>query len=165
MISVVIATQNHERALGPVLAALVPAAVDGLVRQVVVADGGSADATLDIAEDAGADVLALTGSAEARLVAGCARAKGDWLLILDPHVAPPPGWEAAARAHVERGLGGAAWFAPSRGPLLGGPPKAHGLLVSRRLLDEVGGYGPGLVRKLGGRLKRLKRLKPVKDGF
>jgi glycosyltransferase involved in cell wall biosynthesis len=155
MISVVIATQDHERVLGQTLAALVPAAVDGVVRQVIVVDGGSADATLDIAKDSGADVLELSGSDEMRIAQACATARGDWLLILDPAVEPPPGWEAAARAHLARGPDRAAWLAPGRGGLLGGPPKAHGLLVSRRLLEQMGGYGPGLARRLGGKLKKL----------
>jgi glycosyltransferase involved in cell wall biosynthesis len=162
MISVVIATLNDERLLGPVLSALVPAAVDGVVRQVIVADGGSSDATLEIAKDCGADVLEMSGSIEVRLAAGCVNAKGDWLLILDPSVTPPPGWEAAARAHIEQGPDKAAWFAPTRGGLLGGPPKAHGLLVSRIQLNASGGYSAGLARKLGGRLARLK---PAKSGL
>ena len=155
MISVVIATLNEERLLGPVLTALVPAAVDGVVRQVIVVDGGSRDATVEIAKDAGADVLEVGGPIEARLAAGCARAKGDWLLFLDPTVLPPAGWEAAARAHIGRGTDQAVWFSPTRGGLLGGPPAAHGLLVSRVLLEESGGYSAGLARKLGRRLKRL----------
>ena len=162
MISVVIATQDHARLLGPVLSALVPAAVDGVVRQVIVTDGGSTDATLEIARDSGADVLELSGPVETRLAAGCIKAKGDWLLILDPSVAPPPGWEAAARAHIEQGTDRAAWFAQTRGGLFGGPPKAHGLLLSRRLLNEAGGYSAVLVRRLGGRLRRLR---PVKSGL
>jgi glycosyltransferase involved in cell wall biosynthesis len=145
--------------VGPVLSALVPAAVDGLVRQVIVADGGSTDATLEIAQDSGADVLNLAGSIETRLAAACGRAKGDWLLILDPSVVPPAGWEAAAREHIGQGPDKAAWFAPARGGLLGGPPEAHGLLISRRLLNDVGGYSAGLARKLGGRLRRLKPAK------
>jgi glycosyltransferase involved in cell wall biosynthesis len=162
MISVVIATHNNERLAGPLLTALVPAAVDGLVRQVIIADGGSTDATLEIAKDCGADVLELRGPPEARLAAGCEQAKGDWLLILDPTVTPPPGWEPAAREHIRLTPDKAAWFAPTRGGLLGGPPKAHGLLVSRRLLNEADGYSAGLARKLGGKLQRLK---PAKNGF
>jgi glycosyltransferase involved in cell wall biosynthesis len=162
MISAVIATHDHERTLGQVLGALVPAAVDGLVRQVIVADGGSIDSTLDIALDSGADVLELSGPAEARLAQACAKARGDWLLILDPEVVPPPGWVAATRAHIDRTPDRAAWFAPGRGGLLGGPPKAHGLLLPRTRLEAAGGYGPGLIRKLGGKLERLK---PVRDGL
>jgi hypothetical protein len=54
----------------------------------------------------------------------------------------------------------AAWFAPGR-RLWGGPPAAHGLLISRRRLEAAGGCGPGLVRRLGARLKRLKPAKTV----
>lgn len=155
MISVVIATQDQERSVWAVLSALVPAAVDGVVRQVIVVDGGSVDATVEIAKDSGADVMELSGPFQARLAAGCAKAKGDWLLLLDPAVTPPAGWEAAARAHMERKPEAAAWFAPTRGRLFGGPPRAHGLLVSRPMFDEAGGYSDRLVRKLGGRLRRL----------
>ncbi|HVY35225.1 MAG TPA: glycosyltransferase [Caulobacteraceae bacterium] len=162
MISVVIATQNQERLMGPVLSALVAGAVDGVVRQVIIADGGSTDATLEIAKDSGADVLELSGPVESRLAAGCGKAKSDWLLILDPSVVPPPGWEAAAREHIEQGADRAAWFAPTRGGLFGGPPKVHGLLVSRRQLNEAGGYSAGLVRRLGGRLSRLKPAKELR---
>ena len=45
MLSVIIATQDSERALVPTLAALVPGATAGIVREVIVADGGSRDAT------------------------------------------------------------------------------------------------------------------------
>ena len=162
MISVVLATKDHERTLGPILSALVTAAVDGVVRQVIVADGGSTDETLEIAKDSGADVLELGGPASERIAQACAKAKGDWLLILDPEVVPPVGWEAAARQHMDRQSDKAAWFAPGRGALLGGPPKAHGLIVSRRMLEAAGGYGPGVARKLGGKLVRLK---PPKTGF
>ncbi|MEZ5917510.1 MAG: glycosyltransferase [Parvularculaceae bacterium] len=49
-ISVVIPTLNAGRGLAEALAALVPAALDGLVREVIVADGGgSTDETLAIA--------------------------------------------------------------------------------------------------------------------
>ena len=156
MISVLIATLNHERSLGQVLAALTPAAVDGLVRQVVVADGGSTDATFEVADDAGADFLRLEGPPAARIAAACAKARADWLLILDPAVEPPSGWIAAARAHIEAAPDRAAWFAEGRGGLMGGPPKAHGLLVSKRVLAEAGGYDGAVARRLGRRLVRLK---------
>ena len=53
MLSVVIATENAERVLVPTLAALVPGATAGIVREVIVADAGSSDATTMIADAAG----------------------------------------------------------------------------------------------------------------
>ena len=44
MLSVIIATHESERALVPTLAALVPGAAAGIVREVIVADAGSRDA-------------------------------------------------------------------------------------------------------------------------
>ena len=57
MLSVVIATHNSERALLPTLAALVQGAAAGIVREVIVADAGSRDATTAIADGAGCRVL------------------------------------------------------------------------------------------------------------
>ena len=53
MISVVIPTLNAERTLASTLAALVPAVVDGLVQEAILADGGSSDDTRIIADAAG----------------------------------------------------------------------------------------------------------------
>ena len=46
MLTVVIETLNDEEALAATLAALVPAAVEGLVCEVIVHDRGSSDATV-----------------------------------------------------------------------------------------------------------------------
>ena len=53
MFSIVIATHDSERALVPTLAALVPGATAGIVREVIVADGGSRDKTEEVADIAG----------------------------------------------------------------------------------------------------------------
>ena len=58
MISVVIPALNAEGHLPAALTALVPAAVNGVVREVIVVDGGSADHTRQIADLAGAYVIA-----------------------------------------------------------------------------------------------------------
>src|SRR5207244_2986253 len=57
MLSVVIATHNSERSLLPTLAALVQGAAAGIVREVIVADAGSRDATAAIADGAGCRLL------------------------------------------------------------------------------------------------------------
>ena len=54
MISVVIPTLNAAKTLPLTLAALAPAAMDGLVRELIIIDGGSSDDTAVIADEAGA---------------------------------------------------------------------------------------------------------------
>ena len=135
MISVVLATRNDQRRLGRTLAALVPSAVDGLVRQVIVADAGSADATLEIADDAGAVVV------KGPLAEACASAKEDWLLILDPGARLGEGWERAAHDHIVRVARPGVIRMGQRRGLLGmmSPAPAVGLLIRKAEVVGEGG--------------------------
>jgi glycosyltransferase involved in cell wall biosynthesis len=137
MISVLIATHDDERTLGQALASLVPAAVDGLVREVILADAGSTDGTLAVADDAGARVVRCDGPAEARVAEAAKGARSDWLLILDVAVPAPDGWEAAVAAVLNRGSGPGLWWGEA--PFLG-KKRVKGLLTQRRLF-ETGGHG------------------------
>src|ERR1700749_1940802 len=153
MISVVIATQDDGQTLGQTLAALVPAAVDGLVREVILADAGSTDETLAIAEDAGARVVSCGGPVEARLLEGCKAARSDWLLILEASVPAPHGWEGPAGAHMEKHSGKAAFWGRSGLAPFVTPAKA--LLVPRKLFDKEAAT-PGWLRKLSAKATALK---------
>ena len=140
MISVVIATHNDERTLGQCLAALVSAAIDGLVREVILADAGSTDDTLEIADDAGARV------ARGDLDAAIAMARNDWLLIVAADHLAPEGWDRAVATCLKTPEQ-AAWWGSS--PLLG-KKAVHGLLMTKRLYDKAG---------YAGALAKAKRLK------
>ena len=180
MISVVIPTLNAGATLGGCLAGLVRAAMDGLVREVVIADGGSTDATAEIAEDAGARIVSSERGRGVQLRAGCEAAKGPWLLALHADTRLEAGWAEAARRHLAAHPEEAGWFRfalddPRRiarvweaGVALrsrwGGLPYGdQGLLLSKALYETVGGYAPlplmedvDLVRRLGrARLRGL----------
>ena len=105
MISVIIPTLNDERRLTAALSPLIPAAMEGLVRELVVVDGGSTDATFEIADDAGAKFIRSGADAAARIIEGAKAAKGPWLLVLDPSVRLDYGWEAAALKHMNASTG------------------------------------------------------------
>jgi glycosyltransferase involved in cell wall biosynthesis len=134
MISVIIPTLNAARELQELLPALVPAAVDGLVREVIVADGGSTDATLVICEDAGAE-------AAADLASAAAMARGELILVLPAGLRLRRGWEDSLRRHIEA-RGGVALLAegpPTLLERLTGPKRAGVLLSSeafRRLAPK-----------------------------
>lgn len=162
MLTVVIPTHNHAGVLADCLSSLVPAAVDGLVREVVLADAGSTDETLIIAEDCGARVVKAAGDLGARLAVACSDPRGDWLLILLPDASLPESWRNAAERQIKAGWGRAAWLPrPGRSWLerLMGGDAPQGLLVSVRHYAAVGGFGPGetALSRLSGRVgaKRL----------
>ncbi len=101
-LSVLIPALDAAVTLPETLAALEAARDDGLLREVLVVDGGSADATIEIALRWGARVLNAAANRGAQLAAGGAAATGDWLLFLHADTRLGPGWAAAARAFMAR---------------------------------------------------------------
>src|SRR2546423_1069103 len=105
MFSIVIATHDSERALVPTLAALVPGATAGIVREVIVADGGSRDETEQVADVAGCRFLLSTESLGTRLKAAATTARGDWLMFLRPGSVPGSNWVDEMILFVEPAIG------------------------------------------------------------
>jgi glycosyltransferase involved in cell wall biosynthesis len=97
MLTVLIETRNDEEGLARTLAALVGAAVEGVVRDVIVCDRGSTDQTHRVADHAGCHYLA-----EGGIAAGVRQAKGEWLLLLEPGARLTEGWSESVIAHVGR---------------------------------------------------------------
>ena len=161
MISVVIPALNAQQTLGQVLGGLTRAAIDGLVREVVVADGGSTDATLEIADDAGASIVRAPGDRGAQLAVGCAAARPGWILTLRQDLQLLPGWEDVVAARLEGAPDAAAWIATGGRRLwpFGGPADGDGLLIPRPLYERAGGFAAGRAESgLGRRLGRPARL-------
>ncbi len=165
MISAVIPTFNDAERLSATLAALAPAAIDGFVREVIVADGGSTDGTVAVAEDAGADLVT------PGLRGACANIRQPWLLILAAGSRPQVGWEQAARAHMRDYPEKAGWFdlaLSEPGPMarlqeatarfdnvvFGRLRAPQGLLVKSALLGEL-----GAVKEYGEIVSWLGRLR------
>ena len=156
-LSIIIPTLNAARDLPDCLQALMPGLELGLIREVIVSDGGSEDATPRIAGDTGASFLTGPAGRGAQLAAGARAARGDWLLFLHADTQLSPDWAERAAHHIERRADKAAAFtlkyrsddraarwlearANRRARVFGLPYGDQGLLLSRKLYDSVGGY-------------------------
>ncbi len=168
-VSVVIPALNAATTLPATLAAL------GSVADCIVVDGGSHDATIAIATQAGARVLSAPRGRGMQLVVGIKAATQAWLLLLHADTRLKPGWDLAARTHMATAPAQAGWF---RFALDSDDPRARrlermvawrcrvmalpygdqGLLIHRDLLRAAGGMQPlplmedvDLIRRLGRR--------------
>lgn len=156
-VSVVIPTLD---AAGDLPATLEALAGSPLVREIIVADGGSRDGTAELARAAGARIVGAAGGRGPQLAAGAAAASGAWLFFLHADCRPLPGWaEAAARFMSAPGAidRAAAYFRfelddPSpaarrlerlvawRCRIFALPYGDQGLLIGRALYDRIGGF-------------------------
>ena len=161
MLTVIIPTRESERALGQTLSPLVAGATGGLIAQVIVADGGSRDATAEVADIAGCRFLRREVPIGERLREAAALARTPWLLFLRPSTVPGTGWLEAVDAFMQ-GERDAAQFRTSDGGLLAKllPPRPHpdrGLLIRKRIYDAMGGHPAGENAE-ASMLKRLGRI-------
>ena len=182
MLSVIIPTQDSERALVSTLAALVPAAMEGFIAEVVIADAGSRDETAAVADVAGCKFRLLEGPLGARLKTAAASARAPWLLFLRPGTVLDAAWVGETRRFIERpsAKSCAATFrrgAPGEPALrealrllavaLGAMPRPEqGLIIFKRFYEDIGGHAENvadpeadLIGRIGRR--RLARLASI----
>ena len=100
MITVIFIVRNAEEPLLRSLAALAPFAAEGLIGDVVVADLGSRDATLAVAEAAGCKIVAKCATNGAALERAVKLARKDWLLVLEAGDTPDRGVATSLRDHI-----------------------------------------------------------------
>jgi hypothetical protein len=150
LISVIVTAQDDPRPLARLLAALVPAAADGLVRHVAViaADGPSRE----LADDAGADLHPTFAEA-------LTAARSDWLAGLPLSAVFVTDWMDQVAAHLARDTPTPVRLV-TRPAGLSLSPSPEGWLVPRRLL--AAGAAEQDVQRLarrggGGRLRILDR--------
>jgi rSAM/selenodomain-associated transferase 2 len=175
MLSIIIPTLNAAECLEPLLIQ-----VSGEVEDIVVTDGLSEDATIAIALKYKARLALGHAGRGTQLARGAKWARGDWLLFLHADTILPDDWFTHVRHHIEKNPSKAGYFdfaldakgfrpriveflANIRSSLFALPYGDQGILISRKLYDQIGGFPDwplfedvALVKKLGrGRLKRL----------
>jgi rSAM/selenodomain-associated transferase 2 len=176
IVSVVIPTLNVARTLGPTLDVLTSPRT-GLVKEVVIADGGSDDETLSIAHAYGCRVVHASKGRGTQLRHGATVATEDWLLFLHADTRMTADWTKAvsdfvARPDAEelaavfqfrlddnrtraRALEFLVWL---RTRWLALPYGDQALVLSRKLYDEIGGFSDiplmedvDIIRRIGRR--------------
>ena len=168
MFSVIIPTADSERALVPTLAALVPGATAGIVREVIVTDAESRDQTGEVADIAGCRFVTSSKPLGVRLNEAAATARGDWLMFLRPGCVPGPTWIDETIAFVDeigrRNRPNAAIFQPETTTVL--DILAHtfrrpvspqqGLIIAKAFYLELGGH-PDTASPEAAFLRRIGR--------
>jgi hypothetical protein len=141
MLTVVVEARGEGERLPGMLALLTSAAVEGLVREVLIAGGGPAELLEVLRQETGAELAA-------NLAAALAAARSELLLVLAADFRPRAGWVEALALHL-RGGGREAVLAGEGGGLLKARP--YGVLIGRskaatlahpdlkRLRRELGG--------------------------
>ena len=172
-VSVIVPALDAAATLAAALAALDEG--KSLIGEIVVADGGSRDATREVARAGGAKFVAAPRGRGPQLAGGAAAARGAWLLFLHADTRLGPGWAGAAarfiaearnreragyfRFRLDDRAAAARWLERAvawRCRALGLAYGDQGLLLSRALYDRVGGFRAlplmedvDLVRRIG----------------
>ncbi len=183
MITVIVPTLNSENGLAACLTALITPTVEGIVREVIVADGGSSDRTGEIIDQAGATLVRSIPGRGRQLAAGADKARTPWLLFLHPDTVLESGWDREATTFMERVDSGtrpaaaaafrfsmdepgmrprlAEFVVAARCALLRMPYGNQGLLIPRRLYRQVGGYKPLSLMEDVDFMRRIGRRRTV----
>lgn len=178
-LSVIIPTLNAAPVLPTTADALLSGATKGLIREVVISDGGSTDDTGSIARELGALWIEGPAGRGGQIMRGVKASSAEWLLILHADTHLSEGWTESALRHMNADPERAGYFrlrfrttGPTQRLVAGGanlrarvldlPYGDQGLLISRNLLEKIGGFPDlplmedvALADRLRGRLTRL----------
>jgi len=179
MLSVIIPTFNSERMLVPTLAMLISGAMSGVVREVTIVDGGSTDATLQVADAAGCEVAVSSAPLGTQLKAAAAAARSPWLMFLRAGTVLDATWLDEATRFIDESEGSGAWrsaavfrksisvrstypvifeaLALLKFAMFGRAHPDQGLLIDARLYNEIGGHRDTAANPEADLLARLGR--------
>ena len=120
MLSVIVETGEAGERLPALLAALTSAAIDGLVREVLIAGGGPPELLEVLREETGAELAP-------DLVSAIAAARSERLLVTPAKIRLRTGWLGALGDHLRNG-GGDALIVGEGGALSG---RGYAVLIGR----------------------------------
>lgn len=179
-LTVIIPTLNAAEGIGPCLASLSEGLQAGLIRELILSDGGSSDDIETVADEIGAVFLTGDAGRGAQLCRAILASKGRWFLVVHADTVLQPGWSDTVLSHLRENPEYAGYFrlqfnasgilprvfagwANFRSWAFGLPYGDQGLLISSQLYKQIGGYSPiplmedvDIARRLSGQFKSLK---------
>src|SRR6202521_3990346 len=102
MLSVIVPTEGVEQPAVATLAALVPGAAAGVIREVLLVDRAATSVIERVADFAGCRFLAFEGSRAAALAAGARQSRSPWLMFLHAGAVLDSGWIEETAQFIER---------------------------------------------------------------
>jgi hypothetical protein len=176
MLSVIIPTEGVEQPAVATLAALVPGAAAGIIREVLLVDRAENGVIERVADVAGCRFLRFEGTRAAALAAGAKQARSPWLMFLRPGAVLDTGWIEETTQFIHgvsaSGRSRAGVFRYARSPYadngwrdsfrflartIVGPLADQGLLIARDHYERLGGYAPDARRSEARLLRQLGR--------
>jgi hypothetical protein len=176
MLSVIIPTDGREQPAVATLAALVPGAAAGVVREVLLVDRSGSGVIERVADVAGCRFLPFDGSRAAALAAGACQARAPWLMFLHAGAVLDAGWIDESAQFIQSVSNSdrprAGIFRYARSPysetrlrdslkfvarMITGPSADQGLLIARDHYDRLGGYAADARRPESRLLRQLGR--------
>jgi hypothetical protein len=176
MLSVIIPTEGVEQPAVATLAALVPGAAAGVIREVLLVDRAGTNVIEHVADVAGCHFLAFEGTRAAALAAGARAARSPWLMFLHAGAVLDSGWIEESTQFIQSVSNSdrprAGVFRYARSPysdarlrdgfkfvarMIAGPSAEQGLLIARDHYERLGGYRPDLRRSETRLLRQLGR--------
>ena len=156
-ISIVIPTLNSQNTVRKTLASLFEGIEAGIVRELIVVDGGSTDQTREIVEECGGIFISSEASRGYQLKKGVNLAKGDFIFVLHSDSVLETGWSEIVKKYFNNYAGYycklsfdiihplasmTSTWANARSLIFNLPYGDQGLLIPRKLLMENGSYSP-----------------------
>src|SRR5213594_4410979 len=159
MLSVIIPTEGVEQPAVATLAALVPGAAAGVIREVLLVDRAGNGVIERVADVAGCGFLRFEGTRAAALAAGARAARSPWLMFLHAGAVLDNGWIDETTQFIQnvsssdRPRDGFKFVAR----MITGPSAEQGLLIARDHYERLGGYRPDSRRSETRLLRQLGR--------
>ena len=176
MLSVIIPTDGVEQPAVATLAALVPGAAAGVIKEVLLVDRAGTGVIERVADVTGCRFLPFQGTRAAAMAAGARLARSPWLMFLHAGAVLDAGWIEETAQFVQRvsdsGRPRAGIFRYARSPyadtglrdglkylarMIAGPQADQGLLIARDHYERLGGYAPDSRRSEARLLRQLGR--------